>query len=97
MANNVSYADLRQTLLRLGFTEHTVPTSHHYFSHEATGVVILLPLYSDQEPVASRNLIAVRGTLDDWNIANKETFERILSEIMTEAPADVTVPEPAAV
>ena len=92
MVNNVSYAGLRQVLLGLGFTEHTVPASHHYFKLEASGVVILLPLYSDEEIVAARNLIAVRGTVDDWDIANGETFERMLSESVN--PKTLTKPEP---
>lgn len=91
MVNNVPYANLRQVLLRLGFTEHTVPTSHHYFKHEASGVVILLPLYSEEEIVAARNLIAVRGTVDDWDIADRETFERMLSESIN--PGTPTEPE----
>ena len=51
----VTFAELRQMLLDMGFTENVVPRSHVFFAHQPSGAEVALPiggLMSDK-PAAS--------------------------------------------
>ena len=76
----VPYAVLERTLVQLGFQKHVVPTSHIFFDRIDSAALIALPEFSGSATVPLRNLVAARSTVDDFGIANRATFERLLAE-----------------
>ncbi len=96
MPKTVTLTQLEQVLRQLGFCKHVIPTSHIAFTH-ATGALLLLPLLAEGECVPFVNLAVARSTADDWDIADRETFERMLSEsINPRTPAEPELAEAAA-
>ncbi len=79
LPTGVRYASLEETLQRLGFIKRIDATAHVRFEH-ADGAVFATRAYTPNEVVREIVLVAARSTADDWGIADRETFERLLAE-----------------
>ncbi len=89
----VTMAALERVLLELGYIKRVVANSHLRFEpSEQQGGVILLPLFKADEVVPSIDLLMAEVTVDNWGIADRETFERMLSESVH--PKTLAKPEP---
>lgn len=71
----VSFAELRQMLLDLGFTETVVPRSHVFFAHQRRGAELALPIYRRNRFVMPHHLISVRIMLDATGLMDRADFE----------------------
>ena len=91
--NTITMADLERVLLKLGYIKRVVANSHLRFEpSEQQGGVILLPMFKSDEVVPSIDLLMAEVTVDNWGIADRETFERMLAESVN--PTTLTKPEP---
>jgi len=85
MRKRVTFQQLAQFLLSIGFV--SVPTSgkHKVFEHQASGARVVLPPRGPEEVVepgrlaAIRNVIVGKGALD--GSAPEESFEELLEKV----------------
>jgi hypothetical protein len=74
--SKVTYAQLDKVLRSLGFS--CQPSSNdppgRIYEHKKTGAVILLPAFPESDRVFEYHLVAVRGELDNFGIANPTAF-----------------------
>lgn len=88
MANpKITFAQLQQLLLDLGFRETTVPKSHVAFDHEASGAEILLPIYRSNQIVRPHHLATVGMTLDGKDLMDREDFDALVAAAAAERSA----------
>jgi predicted RNA binding protein YcfA (HicA-like mRNA interferase family) len=73
--SRITFANLKQFLLHLGFSASSVPGSHFLFEHSGANVNIMLRLYQPEELVNPAALAYVRRILDEWGILDREQFE----------------------
>ena len=78
MRNPVTFADLRQFLLRLGFVETRVPKSHLVYQHASSGTVLTVRPYRPRDHVDATTLIVVRRHLVERGLIEAAAFERLL-------------------
>lgn len=74
--SHVTYGQLDKVLRSLGFRYHPSrrdPPGRIY-EHEATGAMIMLPAYPDKDRVFEHHMVAVRGELDNFGIADPTAF-----------------------
>jgi hypothetical protein len=74
---SATYGQLDRVLRGLGFScrpAHQPPPGKVY-EHKASGAVIVLPLYPDDDRVRERHWITVRTTLDGFGIADFDVFD----------------------
>jgi hypothetical protein len=72
----LTYGQLDKVLRSLGFTSRLVkgkPPARHY-EHKETGAFITLPPLPENDRVMEHHLVAVRGTLDGFGIADPTAF-----------------------
>jgi hypothetical protein len=74
MTNSISFAELRQLLIELGFREY-LDSEQVVFRHEPSDTLFVFRRYRPQDPVASYNLMDVRHMLDARGLMTAETFE----------------------
>ncbi len=95
--NTITMATLERVLLKLGYVRCVVANSHLRFEpHEQQGGVILLPLFKADEVVPPIDLLMAEVTVDNWGIADRETFERMLAESVAQTSATPPIQEVAA-
>jgi predicted RNA binding protein YcfA (HicA-like mRNA interferase family) len=69
--SGVTYGDLQQLLLSLGFVEESVEASHRAFRHRASDTVIVLAYgYDSTTPVRNEDLLSVRRHLHEKGLAS---------------------------
>jgi hypothetical protein len=73
------FSSLRQLLLDLGFKEVPVEKPHIGFQHDAPDLLIALPPYRSNAPVAPHHLVYVRMMLDGKGLMNADEFDRIVA------------------
>jgi hypothetical protein len=74
--SKVTYGQLDKVLRSLGFScrpSEKDPPGRIY-EHKKTGAVILLPAFVESDRVFEYHLVAVRGELDNFGIANPTAF-----------------------
>lgn len=71
----ITFAQLQELLLDLGFAETVVPKSFAGFRHDASGAEIFLPIYKPTQIVAPRYLVAVRIMLDGKGLMDGDDFD----------------------
>jgi hypothetical protein len=83
----VAFADLRQLLLGLGFSEFVVPKSIRGFVHSGSETEIFLPVYRPNQPVAPHHLALVRIQLDAKGLLDGADFDRAVVGLPTKHSA----------
>ena len=92
--NTITMATLERVLLRLGYVRCVIANSHLRFEpSEQQGGVILLPLFKADEVIPSIDLLMAEVTVDNWGIADRKTFERMLAESAAQTSAVTPMPE----
>jgi predicted RNA binding protein YcfA (HicA-like mRNA interferase family) len=81
VSSKVTFEQLRQLLLRMGFREVVVPDSHIGFRHDDSGTVIMLPPYAPGEAVAPHHLRSVRMSLDGRGLMAGHEFDDFLQTL----------------
>jgi predicted RNA binding protein YcfA (HicA-like mRNA interferase family) len=85
MNKQLTFKQLEQFLLDVGFVSVPTTGKHQVFEHEASGAIILLPLAKPDdlvEPVrlaSIRNLIVGKGVLD--GAAPESLFDALLEKV----------------
>jgi predicted RNA binding protein YcfA (HicA-like mRNA interferase family) len=80
MAEEVTYGQLSQVLLDLGFIEHTVPKSHAGYRHEESETVILLAPHASEDIARPLDVRYVRRVLNETGLLDAQEFDRRLAE-----------------
>jgi hypothetical protein len=80
MAEEVTYGQLSQVLLDLGFVEQTVPQSHTRYCHQESETVILLAAHAPEAAARPFDVKYVRRVLDETGLLDAREFERRLAE-----------------
>jgi hypothetical protein len=74
MTTRVTFAELRQLLLDMGFREVSRPEAIA-FRHQPSDTLFVFRPYRASDPVASYNLLEVKDMLDARGLMSAETFE----------------------
>jgi hypothetical protein len=83
----ISFAQLRQLLLDLGFTETVAPKSHVFFAHEPSGAEMALPIYRSNRIVLPHHLLSVRRMLDAKGLMDANDFDDFVAALSTKRSA----------
>jgi predicted RNA binding protein YcfA (HicA-like mRNA interferase family) len=83
----MNFAQLRQLLLDMGFTETVTPKSHVFFAHQASGAEIALPIYRSNRIVLPHHLATVRIMLDAKGLMDKNDFDELVASASAEQSA----------
>ncbi len=83
----VTFAELRQTLLDMGFRETVVPRSHVFFAHEPSGAELALPVYRPDRIVRPHHLLSVRIMLDAKGLMDRSDFDDFVASISAKQSA----------
>jgi hypothetical protein len=76
--HGLTFAQLRQLLLDLSFTETVTPRSHVFFAHPRTGAEVALPIYRPSQIVLPHHLATVRVMLDAKGLMGKQDFDDLV-------------------
>jgi hypothetical protein len=79
---DVTYGQLDKVLKSFGFKRSVFETHAKgvYYEHKETGASIKLPLFPKDDYVLDYHMIMVRGTLDDFGVANPTVFDAKLQK-----------------
>lgn len=72
---NVTYGRLEQVLLALGFALKGIYQNNKVYIHAQTGALVTFPEVPADQEVIPLHLVGVRGTLDNFGIADPKAFE----------------------
>lgn len=75
MPKPVTYRQLYQHLIELGFAERSVADSHTAYAHVPSDTQLLFGLHDPREPVAPHDLSKVRRVLDERGLLPVAEFE----------------------
>jgi hypothetical protein len=80
---DVTYGQLDKVLRSFGFTRHVFERNGKgvRYEHEQTGAQILLPWFPAKDHVLDYHLAAVRGTLDNFGVAEPSVLEAKLKKV----------------
>lgn len=83
---NVTYGQLGKVLRSFGFSRRVFTPddsekAYVRFAHKDTGAWITLPLYSDEDHVLDYHMIATRGVLVNFGVADPSVFEAKLKKV----------------
>jgi hypothetical protein len=79
-----TYGTLDESLRSIGFTMNKTKNASppaRVYHHEATGALILLPVFPLEQELERCHLVAVKITLETWGVTDPEEFERRLREM----------------
>jgi hypothetical protein len=76
--NRVTFAELRELLLELGFAESIPHANRLRFEYPATGTVLLFPAHDGSDPVGDRDLVVIRRQLVDNGLIEARALDRFL-------------------
>lgn len=74
----ITFSQLRQLLLDLGFSESVVSKSHVFFTHEPSGAEVALPIYRSNQLVMPHHLVTVRIMLDAKELMDSREFDELV-------------------
>ena len=73
----LTYRDLAQALIQLGFVERETEDARSYL-HKPSDAFIVFPRLPQNEPVRVHHLLTARGTVDGFNIMVGDDFDLLL-------------------
>lgn len=83
----ITFGQLRQLLLDIGFAETVTPRSHVFYAHQPSGAEIALPIYRSNRIVLPHHLVTVRVMLDAKGLMDRDEFDRIVAAASTKRSA----------
>lgn len=83
----ITFGQLRQLLLDLGFTETVTPRSHVFFAHQGSGAETALPIYRANQVVMEHHLATVRIMLDGKGLMDGDAFDDFVASVSTKQSA----------
>jgi predicted RNA binding protein YcfA (HicA-like mRNA interferase family) len=75
----ITFAQLRQLLLGMGFTETVTPKSHVFFAHQPSGAEVALPIYRSNRVVLPHHLVTARIMLDAKGLMDADEFDDLVA------------------
>jgi predicted RNA binding protein YcfA (HicA-like mRNA interferase family) len=75
----ITFAQLRQLLLDMGFTETVTRKSHVFFAHQQSGAETALPTYRSNQIVMPHHLATVRIMLDYKGLMDGDAFDEFVT------------------
>jgi hypothetical protein len=85
--SRITFGQLRQLLLDLGFTESLTPRSHVFFAHQGSGAEMALPIYRANQFVMEHHLAAVRIMLDGKGLMDRDGFDGFVASVSAKQTA----------
>lgn len=82
MSNQLTFAKLKKLLTHLGFTEEIITLQNKravVFNNPATETLIILPPLSPRALVSQTHLLAVRRTLIEHNLLDRDQFRQLVN------------------
>ncbi len=78
-----TYGQLDKVLRSFGFTRHVFERRGKgiRYEHKETGARVTLPLFPKEDYVLAHHMVAVRGTLRDFGVADPSVFEAKLKKV----------------
>lgn len=76
----VTYAQLREFLLDLGFRDISIKDSHSAFRHEPSNTVVLLAPYESGASVREIDLRSVRRLLTEKGLIDPDGFDAFVED-----------------
>jgi len=86
----ITFGQLRQLLLDMGFTETVTPKSHVFFAHRPSGTEVALPIYRSNRIVLPHHLITVRIMLDANGLMDADDFDDFVASASVKQSASWT-------
>jgi predicted RNA binding protein YcfA (HicA-like mRNA interferase family) len=83
----ITFGQLRQLLLDLGFTQTVTPKSHVFFAHQRSGAETAVPVYRSNQIVAPHHLVMVRAMLDGKGLMDRDAFDEFVATASAERSA----------
>lgn len=83
MLRNITFTELEELLLKLGFTSLPTAGSHHVFQYASSGALVVLPGYEKKAHIDPVHLVAVRQILAENGFIDKIAFASFLEKIPT--------------
>jgi hypothetical protein len=80
MNDKVPFAALQKLLLELHFVDRSVPDSHRWFEHPASGTILVFRSYQPTDMVALADLRSARKMLDENGLIKPDQFDHLLYE-----------------
>jgi predicted RNA binding protein YcfA (HicA-like mRNA interferase family) len=77
MLNNVTFTELEQFLLGLGFISQPAKGTHRVFLYPALGTLVVLPEYNKNDWVHSAHLVSVRKILAENELISANEFDAL--------------------
>jgi hypothetical protein len=79
---DITYGQLDKALRSLGFARSVFNKDGGAvrYDHKQTGALIVLPLLPEDDRVYDYHLVGVRGTLDNFGVADPSVFEAKLQK-----------------
>jgi predicted RNA binding protein YcfA (HicA-like mRNA interferase family) len=77
MLNNITFAELEQLLLGLGFVSQPAQGTHRVFLYPALGTLVVLPGYNKNDWVHPAHLVSVRKILAENELMSAKTFDTL--------------------
>lgn len=79
MSRKVTYQDLEEVLLSLGFTKFT-NNGHVRYREPHSGAIVALPVMPPEEPVIPRHYGYARAEVDGMGVIDRQDFEKLMEE-----------------
>jgi hypothetical protein len=76
--NGITFDELRDLLLELGFSQSSQEPNRARFEHPGTGTVLLFRTHHAEETVNDREMVVVRRQLVDNGLIEAPAFDRFL-------------------
>jgi hypothetical protein len=80
MTRPIPFAALKGLLEQLGLQAQAVPGSHVAFKHAASGALIVLRFYQEDEELSPTDLAVARRVLDEFGVLARDEFDAALRE-----------------
>ena len=80
MSRQITFAQLVRTLKNAGFVVSQSKGSHVVFKHVTTETIVVLPAHVPNNEVDVGHLAAVRRTLAESGIVDRDSFDELLVE-----------------
>ena len=78
--NGITFGELRQLLLEVGFSESPQERDRLRFEHPVTGTILLFRPYDSNEAASRRDMAVVRRQLVDNGLIEGAAFDRFLEK-----------------
>ena len=74
MTDDITYGQLEDALLALGFKKHIGAGRGTQFTHPSSDAIILLPVYTREEEARERHLVVTQAVLHEYGYLDRDEF-----------------------